>query len=315
MRRNRCRRQGHRRQSPQEVKSQGLQDVPQRLEVAAHLLDGHHVEARQDLRDRAGVGEVAFGRVVLRGLPALGQASQRADVPGRDEQVAVQVLGGHGRVQAVRELAELALDRRRRGVEDRGLRAHRRWRTTCRRLSRRRSPTDARSAAVRLKAPRSRWPGVLAAAQLGGSMQGSEVAIAPDPAIGETPPAAPRSPRRPTPTRSFATACLRSAHAPGWPSGSTLHHRRRYRRAPSKARVDTAPQHRRDREGPQPRVDGASAMDRTAGPPGTRDGCRRRSPRSAHRRSSAQTPGAGGQRTRASREAHADGFTSRLDLG
>jgi diphthamide synthase subunit DPH2 len=31
------------------------------------------------------------------------------------------LLGGHGRVQAVCELVELALDRRRRGLEDRGL--------------------------------------------------------------------------------------------------------------------------------------------------------------------------------------------------
>jgi hypothetical protein len=52
--------------------------MAERAQVAAHLLDGDDVEALDDLGDQADVAEVALGRVVARGVPALGQPAERA---------------------------------------------------------------------------------------------------------------------------------------------------------------------------------------------------------------------------------------------
>jgi hypothetical protein len=96
-----------------------LEQMPKRGEIARDLLDPDHVEARHDLRDRLEAAQVALGMVVSRRGPLLGQRSERADVPRRDEQVLVEVLGRDLFVQRGAEVVEILANARGRLVENR----------------------------------------------------------------------------------------------------------------------------------------------------------------------------------------------------
>jgi hypothetical protein len=81
--------------------------VAQRLQVAACLLYRDDVEAREDVRYGAQVGEVALRAVVLPGLPLLRDVPERPDVPRRDDEVVVHPLRGHRLIQRVPEHPQL----------------------------------------------------------------------------------------------------------------------------------------------------------------------------------------------------------------
>lgn len=57
--------------------------------VAADLLDGDHVEAGDDLGDAGDRVPVPFGGVLGSGFPLRGEVGERAQVPGRDQKVAL----------------------------------------------------------------------------------------------------------------------------------------------------------------------------------------------------------------------------------
>jgi len=72
------------------------QDVHEQLEcggVVLHLLQGDHVEPRDDLGDAPDVADVALGAVAVPRGPPLGHAAELAQVPAADDDVAVQLLG------------------------------------------------------------------------------------------------------------------------------------------------------------------------------------------------------------------------------
>ena len=74
----------------------GAEPDHQRLQgadVALDLLDRDHVEARDDLADAADRVQVARGRSALRLRPRAGELTELAQVPRRDQQVALELLG------------------------------------------------------------------------------------------------------------------------------------------------------------------------------------------------------------------------------
>lgn len=76
---------GHVREDEPPVRAERLHRVPERLQVAAHLLERHHVEPADDLRDDPDRVQVAFRAVVVARPPLLGQATEMADVPRADQ--------------------------------------------------------------------------------------------------------------------------------------------------------------------------------------------------------------------------------------
>ena len=91
--------------------AQRLEQMAERAQVAAHLLQGDDVEALDHLGDQAHVAEVALGRVAGGRVPALGQPAEGAQIPGANQQVAIGSLARDDLVDLRRELRDLGADR------------------------------------------------------------------------------------------------------------------------------------------------------------------------------------------------------------
>jgi hypothetical protein len=98
---------------------EGLQQVSQRLDVAADFLHGDDIEVQDDLGDPGQIAVVPLRRVVGPGRPLLGEPSERTQVLGRDEQVVVELLRRDRLYELSSQLGDLSLDILRRFLGDR----------------------------------------------------------------------------------------------------------------------------------------------------------------------------------------------------
>jgi hypothetical protein len=83
---------------PSSTVEEALHRHAQRGQVAARLLDRADVKARDDLGDRAQVGEIALRRILGTRPPRVGEAAEGADVPCAEQQM-ISVAGGQLRVE------------------------------------------------------------------------------------------------------------------------------------------------------------------------------------------------------------------------
>ena len=83
-----------------------LEDETKGTQVLAGLLDRNHIETGDDLGNTTQVEEISSGRVVLLGAPLLGHPAEGTNVPGCDEEVAVEMSGRDRLVQGGAESRE-----------------------------------------------------------------------------------------------------------------------------------------------------------------------------------------------------------------